>query len=320
MPNSDEPSVANPATAANHPSQTGRPPETSHASEAGHAARTSASTETRTSPSPPGESEVSEAGVSEAGAGQPNTLSDPPPPIRQRRQELEVHLKSSPTDRDAFRELASIYRQEARPQEAKRVLTEALRIFPDDASVLWEWEEAKLARSLQVYREVRDLAARLNTSEVQRELNRSRDDWANQRIEVCQARLARDPSLDHLRLVLAEAYIDLEQSDKAIEELDALLESDECSPQAYLLRGKCLLSMGRDVEAMVALRAAGLRRAVVAPLPTRLAALRLLCETAQRLGIELTLEHYQRHLAMVEKEMVEKGLAKQSTAATSKRV
>ncbi|TWU21627.1 Tetratricopeptide repeat protein [Novipirellula galeiformis] len=242
-------------------------------------------------------------------------LDDNPKLIRQRRQELEVHLKSSPTDQEAFRELASIYRQEDRPQEAKRVLTEALRIFPDNASLLWDLEEAKLARSLQQYREVSDLAARLKTSEVERELKRSREDWAYRRIEVCEARLKRDPSLEHLRLVLAEAYIDTEQQDKAISELDALVKNDEFSPQAYLLRGKCLLSLGHDVQAMASLRAAGLRRAVVAPLQTRLAALRLLCETAQRLGIELLSEHYQRHLAMVEAE-----IAKSTTAAKMKRV
>ncbi|GAA5506106.1 tetratricopeptide repeat protein [Novipirellula caenicola] len=243
----------------------------------------------------------------------PSELPDNPKLIRQRRQELEVHLRSCPTDQDAFRELAAIYRKEDRPHEAKRVLTEAVRIFPEDMSLLWELEEAKLARSLQQYREVSDLAARLKTSEVEREMKRSREDWAYRRIEVCNARLARDPSLRHLRLVLAEAYIDSDQHDKAINEIDELVQYDEFSPQAYLLKGKCLLSLGQDVQAMAALRAAGLRRAVVGPLPVRFAALKLLCETAERLGLDLTLEHYRRHLAIVQQD-----IAKLSAAAKKK--
>ncbi len=230
--------------------------------------------------------------------------------IRERRQELEHLLKSCPTDMGAYQELATIYRKENRPAEAKRVLTEAVRLFPDEKSLKWELEEATLARSLQQYREVSELAGKLRTKEMDREVKRSREDWAFRRIEVCKNRLARDPSLQNLRLVLAEAYIDSEQHDLAVKELEELIKFDEFSPQANLLKGKCLLSLGRDVEAMTALRAAGLRRAVVAPLPIRQAALRLLCETAERLGIELTLEHYTRQLKQVEQD-----IAKQSTAS-----
>ncbi|TWU33710.1 tetratricopeptide repeat protein [Novipirellula artificiosorum] len=226
---------------------------------------------------------------------------------RQRRQELEHHVRSCPTDIEAYRELAAIYRKDERPQEAARVLTEAGRLFPDDPTLLWELEEARLARSLQQYREVSDLAARLKTPEVDRELKRSRDDWAYRRIEICKARLARDPSHKHLRLVLAEAQMDCEQHDEAIVELDELLKLDEFSSQASLLKGRCLLQLGRDAEAMVSLRAAGLRRAVVAPLPIRVAALRLLCDTAERLGIELTLEHYRNHLATLEQDLAKQA-------------
>ena len=222
--------------------------------------------------------------------------------LRQRRQELEHFLKSCPTDIDSYRELSSIYRKEGRPQEAKRVLKEACRIFPDDEELKWEYEEAVLARSLQQYREVTEIATKLNTPAADKELKRSKEDWAYRRIEVCKARLERDRSRQNLRLVLAEAYVDSEQEELAIEELDELVKSDEFSPQAYLLKGRCLLQLGKDTEAMTALRAAGLRRSVVGPLPIRIAALRLLCETAARLGVELTLEHYQNQLKIVEAE------------------
>jgi tetratricopeptide (TPR) repeat protein len=149
---------------------------------------------------------------------------------RKRRQELEVHLRSSPTDLDAFLELGAIYRAEDRPTEAKRILDQAKKIFPDDLKVLWEYEEALLARSLQQMREVVDLDQRLNTKETERELQRSKTDWAQRRIDVCKARLKRDPSLIHLRVVLAEALFDAELYEKSLNAVKPLLTSDEHSP------------------------------------------------------------------------------------------
>ena len=228
----------------------------------------------------------------------------PKPKVRlERRQELEHHLKESPTDLEAFLELGRIYRTENRPIDAKRILQQAIEVFPDEKELVWEYEEAVLARSLQQLREVSELAQSLNTAETDRELKRSQNDWACRRMEVCLARLGRDPSLIHLRLALGEAMYDAEMYDAAIDELNHVLENDELSPAAYLVRGRCLLALGKDVEAMASLRAAALRRSVVAPVRTRIIALRLLCETAERLGVGLTLTHYRQHLQQAEQEL-----------------
>jgi len=221
----------------------------------------------------------------------------------ERRQELEQHLKSSPTDLDSYLELARIYRGEDRPLEAKRILNQAHKIFPDDNGVLWELEEATLARSLQQFREVSDLAARLHTPEAAHELSRSRSDWAARRIDTCRARLQRDPSLQHLHLVMAEAMADAGMYEAAAESLDEIVNVDEYSPQAHLIRGRCLLQIGNEAEAMIELRAAALRRAVVAPVKIRVAALRLLCESADRLGVNLTKKRYEQLLQAAEQEL-----------------
>ena len=222
-----------------------------------------------------------------------------------RRQHLEHHLRTSPTDLDGFMELAGIYRSEDRPMEAKRILEQAKKIFPDEENVIWEYEEAVLARSMQQFREVADLHSRLNTAETQRELQRSESDWASRRIEVCKARLKRDPKADNLRLVMAEAMYDGEMYDEAIKVVEPILANDAHSPQAYLLKGRCLLQTQKDVEAMAALRAASLRRSVTAPPRIKLAALQLLCETAERLGVSLTLKRYQEVLALTQQQIAQ---------------
>jgi tetratricopeptide (TPR) repeat protein len=213
--------------------------------------------------------------------------------------------------------LASIYRAEGRPQDAKRVLTQAREIFSDDPDILWELEESILALSLQRYREVTELAGRLNTSEAYRELRRSASDWALRRIEVCQARLARDPSLVHLRIASADAMLDAECYEEAITEVEPLLDHDELSPQANLIRGRALLALGRDVDAMVALRAAALRRSVTAPVRVRVAALRLLCESAERLEFDVTLTRYRDQLRAAEDELAKQSTLVSDTTASS---
>lgn len=223
--------------------------------------------------------------------------------LLKRRQHLEHHIRSNPTDIQSYRELAQIYRDTNKPIDAKRVLGQAVDLFPDDNELRWELEEATLARSLQQLREVGELAAKLNTAETGRELQRCQQDWARRRIDVCQARLARDPSLLQLRVSLGEALHDAEQYENAFDELGPLLVEDEYSAAARLLRGKCLLALGRELEAMAELRGCALRRAVTPPIRTKIMALRLLCETAERLGVSLTLESYQKHLRVAEDEL-----------------
>ena len=104
----------------------------------------------------------------------------------------------------------------------------------------WELEEATLARSLQQLREVGDLANRLNTAETDRELQRCQQDWAHRRIEICRARLKRDPSLLNLRIALAEALHDAEMYEESIDELRQIDDLSEHSPAAFMIRGRCL--------------------------------------------------------------------------------
>ena len=231
----------------------------------------------------------------------------------ERQQYLEQHIRSNPTDKNAFLELARIYRTAQKPIEAKRVLNQAIQIFPDNSTLLWELEEATLARSLQQLREVGDLANRLGTAETDRELKRCQQDWAHRRIEICRARLKRDPKQRNLRIALGEALHDAEMYEESIEELQKIDDLDDHSPAAFLIRGRCLLALRKELEAMAAFRAASIRRCVTVPLPTKVMALRSLCETAERLGIVLTLQTYQKHL-----QAAEAAMAKQRTISEGK--
>ncbi len=224
-----------------------------------------------------------------------------------RRQELEQKIREHTVDVELYLELAAIHRAEDRPLEARRLLQQALQIAKDDPRVLWEFEEATLARSLQQFREVTDLANRLNTTEVNHELKRAEADWANRRLEVCRARLARDPSKHALRLVIAEALFDLGLFKEASQELRECLTQDALAPPAYLILGKCQLQLGNEVAALAAFRAAAMRRAVPAPARIRVAALKLATEIAEKHHLALSVERYRHAL-----EHAEADLAKHS--------
>ncbi len=218
----------------------------------------------------------------------------------ERRQFLEHHLKGSPTDLDSYMELAQLYRSENRPADARRVLQQAVQVFPDNASVLWELEEAILARSLQQYREVLEVSKKLESPEMDRELNRSASDWVCRRIEVCEARLDRNPELHDLRLSLGEALLDAGRHQDAIDAVTILLQQDHFSASASYLRGKCQLELGRNHDAMRSLRSVALRRAVTATPSLKIAALKLLALTAERIGATQTLELYKDQLHELE--------------------
>ena len=98
---------------------------------------------------------------------------------------------------------------------------------------------------------------------------------------------------------------DAELYEDAITTVDMVISRDELSAVAYLIKGRCLLASGNNLQAMVALRAVALRRAVVAPLKTRIIALKLLCETAEKIGVTLTLKKYRQHLAQAEQELAQ---------------
>ena len=103
-----------------------------------------------------------------------------------------------------------------------------------------------------------------------------------------------------------------DRHEDAIKELSRVLYVDEHSSHAHLILGRALLATGKDAQAMTALRAASLRRAIVAPMRVRVAALRLLCETARRLGVELTLTRYRESLHQAERELADSSAASQS--------
>jgi tetratricopeptide (TPR) repeat protein len=205
---------------------------------------------------------------------------------------LEQVLKNGTADPDPYIELSEIYQREDRLPLAIRVLERAVEILPDDPRIVWEYEEARLKRSYQRLQDADRLATQRGDPASLEELERCQIEWANRRLEVSRARLQRNPSEHHLCLVMAAALRELGRSSEAVVALEPALADPREGPMAWLRRGECLEDLHRPLDALVAYRAAGMRRAVSIPVPTRIDALRLAVSLATRLGLAASAARY----------------------------
>jgi len=216
----------------------------------------------------------------------------PRPPVLHRRQELEQLLRQGTADPQPYIELARIYREEDRLPHAIRVLERAVEILPEEPSVIWEYEEARLERSYQRLREAERVQELRGDPASYEEVERCELEWANRRLEVARARLQRNPRDHHLCVVMGRALRELGRPAEAIDALNPALEDRAEGPTAWLLRGECLEDMHRPLEALAAYRAAGIRRAVAIPRTVRCAALASATSLAGRLGLSLSAARY----------------------------
>src|SRR5690606_37479051 len=128
-------------------------------------------------------------------------------------------------------------------------------------------------------------------------------------LDVCRARLAREPDKHQYRLGMAEAFSDLGLHEQACEALTPCFAFDAYVPAARLLQGKCLSALADDLGALAAYRAAALRRTLHVPPKIRVDAMRAASEIAQRLGLTLSQQRYEHALELAEAELAEEQAA-----------
>ena len=171
------------------------------------------------------------------------------------RERLHRRIRIDAADREAALELAVIYRTEKNPAAAVRMLTDAVKELPGDPALLWELEEAKLLRSLQQLGEVRVISQKVGAEHVADDLQRVVANWANTRIQICTARVGRDPGLVHLRLIIGEAHLEIEEHEDAIGAVAPLIDNARHGPAASFITARAHQAVGRDAAAMSAFRA-----------------------------------------------------------------
>lgn len=223
------------------------------------------------------------------------STEDRPVPL-ERFQTLEHVIRDSPIHVEPYLELAKIYLQGGRWNDAQRVLNSAVARFPEHEEANYLREESQLARSLQLHSEA-ELAHREEPTLMTKDsLERCRIQLNVLREKVCKARLERDPQRFELLLPMATALNNLGQVEDAVEALHKAVEQPPLRAVAALQLGQVMEAAGRVPEALSAYRKAAMFRVPLPSREVRLAALTAAADLAERSNL---IDSAQRYVAML---------------------
>lgn len=205
---------------------------------------------------------------------QPDATAQPVVKIPvQRFQELEQHIKNNPANAQPYEELATIYVQQNRWRDARRVLELATHHNPESETLLALYEDVRL----RLARESMDVAiAKYRNYESpanHRDLDQSELELAALQFEVAEARFQRHPQQSDLLVTSAIALKRLGRIDEAIERLRHAQKFPETRANASFNLGLCLESRSQIIEALAAYRCAALYRSPAPPRELKLKAL-----------------------------------------------
>lgn len=178
----------------------------------------------------------------------------------ERFQELERVIRDIPLTVDPYLELAEIYRNAARWNDARKVLEKAVSRFPEDERATYLYEESQMSRSLELCSIAEAEHQAEPTSLTLEKLQRCQLEWNVLRERIFRDRLKRQPEQMDLMLPLAESLDELERRDEAIALLEQASQLPPLRATASLQLGKLLEKVGRVPEALSAYRRAALFR------------------------------------------------------------
>lgn len=214
----------------------------------------------------------------------------------ERFQTLEHVIRDNPLTVAPYLELARIYLQRNRWVDAKRVLEQATQRFPEHEEACFLYEEAQLARSLQLHWEAQAAQRDEPTRLTEESLDRSRVELNVLRERICRARLQRHPQQLELYLPLATALTNLGRSSEALTCLQTALTQPKLRSSAAWQLGQLYESMQRVPEALSAYRRAALFRVPPPPLELKRRALASAADLAERAGL---IDSARRYVALL---------------------
>ncbi len=214
----------------------------------------------------------------------------------ERFQTLEHVIRDNPLTAEPYLELARIYLQRNRWTDAKRVLDSACQRFPDHEEANFLFEEAQLARSLQLHWESQAAHRDEPTRLTEEGIDRSRLELNVLREKVCRARLLRHPQQLELHLPLATALTNLDRPDEAIASLQLAGAQPKLRCSAAWQLGQLFESLHRVPEALSAYRRAALFRVPPANPDIKRRALSAAADLAERTGL---VDSARRYVAML---------------------
>ncbi len=214
----------------------------------------------------------------------------------ERYQELERTIRDTPLYVDPYFELCNIYMGAKRWADARRVMEIAVGRFPEDHQAAFLYEEAQLARSLELAQKAEQEHTTDPTQLTLEAVHRSKLELNVLREKVYRKRLERDPSQVELLIPLADALDRLDQREEAIKTLRIASQEPRLRAEASLQLGRMLERSMRVVDALSAYRRAALFRVPQPSTETKYAALLAAADLSLRSGM---IDSSRRYLQML---------------------
>lgn len=241
---------------------------------------------------------------------------EPSPVVLERFQTLERQIREIPITVDPYIELAEIYIESARWIDAKRILEKAIERFPEEAHATYLFEEAQLARSVQLLQDAQNLHESQPTKLTAKSLQRSQLELNVLREKVYRGRLARHPDQVGLNIPLAVALENLGQRAEAIRCLTIAVKEPALRSEAAFHLGQLYERAGEVTQALSQYRRASMFRV---PTPSGEARLRALAAAANLAQKSKMIDSAKRYVQMLvelqpENEVLKSRLAELESA------
>ena len=218
------------------------------------------------------------------------------PVVLERFQSLEKVIRDIPLTVDPYLELAEIYIKSTRWLDAKRVLEKAIERFPENEKANFLFEEAQLARSVQLLQDAQQLHESQPTKLTDKSLQRCLLELNVLREKVYRGRLGRHPDQIGLNIPLAVALENLGQRKEAIACLESAVVVPEFRSEAAYHLGQLYERAGEVTKALSLYRRAAMFRV---PLPSVDARLRALAAAANLAQKSKMIDSAKRYLQML---------------------
>ena len=146
-----------------------------------------------------------------------------------REQKIQQKIQSEPNNVAYYLELAQIYINEDRYEDAEDVLGQAYEASDGDPDIREKWGDAQLRR-------LRQKIAMTEDAEVKKKLQR---EYFEKDVEVCRNRVERYPNNFHFKYDLGYRYMLTQRYVEAIRELQVATNDPRRKGASLLLLGQC---------------------------------------------------------------------------------
>jgi tetratricopeptide (TPR) repeat protein len=178
----------------------------------------------------------------------------------ERFQQLEQGIRNTPASPEPYVELAQIYIQQNRWNDARRVLDTGYAACNEHEPLLVLREDLILYLANQLVEEARMTMAQEPSDNAKHALEQAEINYANERIRVCRERFARHPDQLDILIHWASGLRQLARLEEAIELLKKAAAQPDLRSRACLQLGLCYQTLQRPLDALASFRRAALFR------------------------------------------------------------